>query len=102
MFQVKEAKRQKLKLVMNLYAASGAGKTHGSLMVAYGLMKATYPDLTEEEVWQKIGLIDTEHDRALYFVEREVEGIFVHPFKHISFPKPWSVERYIAAIKAMK
>lgn len=64
MFQVTEAKREKMKAVIGFIGCSGSGKTGSSLLVAFGMMKEAYPNLSEEELWKKIGVIDTEHERS--------------------------------------
>ncbi|MEB9594895.1 hypothetical protein P4J72_27975, partial [Bacillus cereus] len=65
MLQVTDAQREKLKACIALFGVSGGGKTFTSLILAYGMMKEAYPDLPEEELWKKIGVIDTEHKRSL-------------------------------------
>lgn len=53
MFQVTEAKREKMKAVIGFIGCSGSGKTSSALLTAFGMMQEAYPDLSEEELWKK-------------------------------------------------
>jgi hypothetical protein len=100
--EVKKAKRQKLKAVINLHGASGSGKSLSALLLAKGLMDEAFPELSDAERWAKIGVIDTEHDRTLYYAEREVAGVYVGEFLHVTLGKPYSSERHIEAFEALE
>lgn len=102
MFQVTEAQREKEKAVIGFIGCSGSGKTVSALIVAYGMMKEAYPKATEEEIWQKIGVVDTEHRRSKLYANLEIGGIRIGQFKHIDFPAPFTTERYQIAVKTMK
>ncbi|MCM3454434.1 ATP-binding protein [Heyndrickxia oleronia] len=101
-FQIKLAQREKLKACIALFGASGGGKTLTSLILAYGMMKEAYPDIPEEELWKKIGVIDTEHKRALLYANNTVKGYKIGRFKHIEFDAPYSTVRYHEAIELLK
>jgi hypothetical protein len=100
----KRGKRQKLKAAINLMSASGSGKSLSALFIAKGLMKGAYPDLTEEEIWAKIGVVDSEHDRMLYYIGNEKAGVYIpdEAFYHYSLKAPYTVDRYVAAIDELK
>jgi hypothetical protein len=100
MFEVEVAEREKLKAAIAIIGPSGAGKTLGALKIAYGMMKAKYPDLSDDEVWLKVGVADTEHERAKLYVNRSDLGI--GKFRYINFTEPYSPSRYDGAIKALK
>ncbi|MEI4618611.1 AAA family ATPase, partial [Bacillus cereus] len=102
MFQVTEAQREKMKAVIGFIGCSGSGKTAGALLTAYGMMHEAYPDIPEEEVWKKIGVIDTEHNRAKLHVGLVYEGTKIGSFLHIDFLPPYTTERYNAAVGVMK
>lgn len=102
-FEVKRARREKQKAVIGLVGPSGSGKTVGALMVAFGMMKEAYPQLSEDDLWAKIGVADTEHKRSMLYAnvtfnndERFGE------FLHINFEPPYTTERYQAAVEALK
>lgn len=70
-----------------LQGPSGAGKTVGALLLAYGICSD----------WSKICVIDTEHGRAQFYGSREDLGI--GEFMYAELPPPFTVERYIVLAK---
>lgn len=90
----KKAKRQKLRGAIAIIGPSGSGKTLGALVLAYGMMKSKYPDAPDEEVWDKIGLIDTEHERSLVYEGMMYGGTRIGEFWHEDMKPPYSVERF--------
>lgn len=99
--QAKRAKRQMLILAAQVVGPSGSGKTLSSLILAYGMMKAKYPDMDEYDVWGKIGLVDTEHDRSLIYEGMEFNGTKIGEFIHVPLDAPYSYERYDTAVKVL-
>jgi hypothetical protein len=97
-----KAKREKLHSAIAIIGASGSGKTLSALFVAYGMMKEKYPDESEDFIWSKIGLADTEHKRALIYAEMEREGVNIGEFIHVDFDAPYSPARYKQAVKVLK
>lgn len=95
------AKRQMLTLAMQVVGPSGSGKTLSSLIFAYGMMKEKYPEADEYDVWGKIGLVDTEHDRSLIYEGMEYNGVKIGEFLHVPLEAPYSIQRYDAAVKAL-
>ena len=79
--QLQKATRKKVKLKLNISAPSGAGKTMGALLIAYGITGN----------WDKIAVIDTENKSA---------SLYEHlgDFNTIDLAPPFSPERYIQAI----
>lgn len=102
MFQVTEAKREKMKAVIGFIGCSGSGKTGSALLTAFGMMQEAYPDLSEEELWKKIGVIDTEHGRSKLHVGLVYGEIKIGNFLHIDFAAPYTTERYNGAVQVMK
>ena len=80
--QLQTASRRKVKLRLNLASPSGFGKTYGALLIAFGITNN----------WDKIAVIDTEHDSA---------SLYSHlgNFKTLSLSPPFTPDRYIEAIK---
>jgi hypothetical protein len=76
------ATRQKSKLRMALTGVSGGGKTLGALYIAYGITGD----------WSKVALIDTEHERARFYANREDLGIGT--FLYQAMYAPFSPQRY--------
>lgn len=81
------AERAKSKLQIALTGVSGAGKTLGALLIAYGF--------TED--WDKVAMIDTEHGRALKYVDRKEYGI--GKFKYCRLSGSYAPEEYIKRVK---
>ena len=79
--------RVKAKLRMALTGVSGAGKTLGALLIAYGITQN----------WGKIALIDTEHERARMYANRDDLGI--KDFFYAPLYPPYTAERYIELVK---
>ncbi|MGE7429062.1 AAA family ATPase [Bacillus thuringiensis] len=102
MFQVTQAKREKMKAVIGFIGCSGSGKTGSSLLTAFGMMQEAYPNLTEEELWKKVGVIDTEHKRSKLHVGLVYGETKIGNFLHINFTPPYTTERYNEAVQVMK
>jgi hypothetical protein len=96
----KRAKRQKLIAAIEIAGPSGGGKTLGGLLVAYGMMKELYPD--HPDVWEKIGLIDTEHERSLVYEGMEHQGVKIGEFWHQPLQNDYSVSKYAQSVKMLK
>jgi acylphosphatase/archaellum biogenesis ATPase FlaH len=99
---VRKAKREKLIAAIQIAGPSGAGKTLGGLLMAYGMMKEAHPEISEAELWDKIGLIDTEHERSLVYEGMERQGVKVGEFLFVPLDAPYTVSRYDQSIKALK
>jgi hypothetical protein len=100
--QVRKAKREKLIAAVQLAGPSGAGKTLSALLMAYGMMKEVHPNLSDEELWDKIGLVDTEHERSLVYEGMEKSGVKIGQFLFVPLDKPYTISRYNEAVKAIK
>lgn len=100
--QVKRAKRQKVKAAIAYIGASGSGKTLSMLVTAFGMMKEKYPDIEEVDLWEKIGVVDTEHERATLYADMTIKDNRIGSFLHINLSAPFSAERYEQAIQALK
>ncbi len=74
--------RKKAKLRLALTGVSGAGKTLSALYIAFGMTGN----------WDKIALIDTEHERARFYADRTDLGTGC--FFYAPFTPPYSPERY--------
>ena len=78
--------RKKSKARIALVGPSGAGKTLSALYMAYGITGD----------WEKIALIDTEHERARFYAERSDLGTGV--FLYAALNPPYSPDRYISFV----
>ena len=70
--ELKKAQRSKAYLKLGLAAPSGGGKTAGALLIAYGMLKEKYQKLSEDEIWGKIAIVDTENGSGQLYVGSEI------------------------------
>lgn len=95
---ITKAKREKLKAAIALMGASGSGKTLTALILAKGIIKEKYPELDErsDAFWEKIGIVDAEHNRSKLYAETQLTSNkeFIGQFLHVNLEAPYSVERY--------
>ncbi len=80
--QLKQSKRENVKLRLGISGASGFGKTYSALLLAYGMTKD----------WSKIALIDTENSSASLYAD-------LGAFNILDLQAPYQPERYIQAIE---
>ena len=100
MAQVMKAKRRKAYLRLAFTGPTNSGKTYSSLRVAYGVVKAAFPEASEQDIWDKICVIDTERSRALFYAERNDLPLKVGEFNYIEIEPPYTVEKYLDAVAA--
>lgn len=100
-FEPQLAKREKQKALIGIAGPSGSGKTVGALLLAYGMMKEAYPDATNEELWQRVGIADTEHRRSKTYEGQVFGDVKIGQFFHIDFRPPYTTDRYNAAIQSL-
>jgi hypothetical protein len=96
--QLKKAARRKAFLKMGITAPAGGGKTAGSLLIAYGLMKEKYPKLSDAELWSKVAIIDTENGSGELYVNSIIANTRIGEYNAITLTAPFSAEKYISAI----
>jgi hypothetical protein len=80
--ELKQSKRQNVKLRLGISGASGFGKTYSALLLAYGM--------TQD--WSKIALIDSENSSGSLYSE-------LGNFNVLDLKPPYSPSRYIEAIE---
>lgn len=82
-----KVKRVKSKLRLALTGVSGSGKTLGALYIAFGMTGD----------WNKIALIDTEHERARLYANRS--DLETGEFLYCSMEPPYSADRYKSLVQ---
>lgn len=99
-----KAKREKLKALVAMMGASGHGKTFSSLVLAKGMIMGEYPELDpkSDEFWDKIGVIDTEHNRSKIYADMVKHDIYIGSFLHSNMEPPFTAEKYIKSIREAK
>ena len=98
MIELKKAQRKSAKLKLGMSSPSGGGKTLGSLLIAFGLMKESYPKLTDKELWNKIAIIDTENGSGELYVGKEISNMVIGEYNAITLSAPFTAEKYIQAL----
>ncbi|RHW45284.1 hypothetical protein DS832_07885 [Bombilactobacillus bombi] len=96
------AKREQIKPPILVTGASGSGKTVSSLIMAKGIIDSKYPDLTDEQAWQKIAVIDIEHERSKYYADTTVANVKIGEFYHGAFEPPYTVSDLKNGINELK
>lgn len=99
MAELIKAKKKKVKLKIGISAPSGGGKTLSALFIAYGMMKETYPTLTDDELWNKIAVIDTENESASLYAGDKRVGVQIGEFNVINLEPPYTPNEYVDAIR---
>ena len=89
---IRKASRKKAKLRLGLSAPSGAGKTMGALLLAYGITGD----------WDKIGLIDTEEGSGELYVGTHKQGVTIGEFQYIRISGGFAPVKYTDAIHAFE
>lgn len=100
--QLTKAQRSKAYLKLGMSAPSGGGKTLGAILLGYGLVKEAHPDWTEEEIWEHIGIIDTENGSGQLYVGTEHHNINIGVYNVVTLQAPFEAEKYIQAIELCK
>lgn len=80
--------RAKSKARIAVTGPSGAGKTLSALYLAYGLAGD----------WQRVALIDTEHERGRFYADRS--DLQTGAFLYAALTPPYSPERYIDYVRS--
>lgn len=100
--QLKKAQRKRVKLKIGISAPSGGGKTASSLIMAYGLVKYEHPDWSDEEVWSKIAIIDTENGSGELYSGSTIGQTKIGEYNAIEISPPFDPAKFIEATKVCK
>lgn len=82
-FEARDARRERVPLLIGLTGPSGGGKTYSALRMATGIQEVSGGD---------IYFIDTESRRALHYADR-------FKFKHVPFNEPFGSLDYLEALQ---
>lgn len=91
-----------MKVPIMLMGASGSGKTVSALLIAKGIVWEMFPDLPDDEKWEKIAVIDTEHSRSTLYAGMTIEGQEIGSFLHYDLEAPFTPQRYKDAFMECK
>ncbi|PKY89722.1 hypothetical protein CYJ57_03170 [Falseniella ignava] len=99
---LKRAVRAKMKVPIMLMGASGSGKTVSALLIAKGIVREMFPDLSNDERWEKIAVIDTEHSRSTLYAGMTINEQEIGSFLHYDLTAPFTPQRYKEAFMECK
>lgn len=95
---LKRAVRSNTPLKLGVSGPSGSGKTLSSLLLAYGLLKEKYPQYTDEKIWEKIAIVDTENGSGELYAGFVVNGVKVGQYNAVTLLPPFEAQKYVNAI----
>lgn len=96
--EFKKAARKQVRIKVGLAGPAGSGKTMSSLLMAYGIVKAEFPTLSDADVWSKIVVIDTENGSGSLYVGTQVNGMTIGEYNTIDLIPPFDPQVFIDAI----
>lgn len=96
---LKKAQRKQAKLKLGISAPAGGGKTIGALLIAYGLMKEKYPQLKDEDLWNKIVIIDSENGSGELYVGSVIDNVKIGTYNAVTLTPPFEADKYTSAIE---
>ena len=99
---LKKAQRKKVKLKIGIAAPSGGGKTASALIMGYGLVKGEHPDWSDDQVWDKIAIIDTENGSGELYANCTIGSTAIGSYNSVSIEPPYEPTKYIEAMDACK
>lgn len=94
----KKAERKQVRMKVGIAGPAGSGKTMSSLLMAYGIVKAEFPNLSDEEIWDKIVVIDTENGSGSLYVGNQVGPTTIGHYNTIDLTPPFDPQVFIDAI----
>lgn len=100
--QLKKAHRAKAYLKLGMSAPSGGGKTLSSILIAYGLLKEAHPDWTDEQIWSKIAIIDSENGSGQLYANSDIGNIHIGEYNAVTLEAPFEADKYTQAIDLCK
>jgi len=94
--RIQRAARKQARLRLAVCAASGGGKTATSLELAFGIVEELIARAVLAGTLEgKVGVVDTERKSSMLYAHRG-------PFDVVDLGPPYSVERYIEALRLLE
>lgn len=94
----KKAQREQVRIKVGIAGPAGSGKTMSSLLMAYGITRSEFPNLSDAEVWDKICLIDTENGSGSLYVGKQVGPTLIGAYNTIDLTPPFEPGVFVDAI----
>lgn len=99
---LKRAQRKRVKLKIGVAGGPGSGKSLSSILMAYGIIKKEYPDMSDDDIWGHIAVVDTENHSAELYADREIAGQSIGEFCTVAIEPPFTSDKYLEAIDLCK
>lgn len=93
-----KARREQVKIRVSISGPAGSGKTMSSLLLAYGLVKSENPGMSDEDIWDKICIIDTECGSGSLYVGQQVGTTTIGAYNTIPLVAPFEPAVFVDAI----
>lgn len=93
-----KAKRLATYLRIALTGPTGSGKTYSAIRLAYGMLKEQHPNWTEDQIWDKIILIDSERGRGKAYSDRDDLPLKTGEYWYIQIDAPYTPQKYMDAL----
>ena len=93
-----KAKREQVRIKINIAGPAGSGKTMSSLLLGYGLIKSEHPDWSEEKIWDSICVCDSECGSASLYVGTQIGPTVIGAYNVINLAPPFTAQLYMDAI----
>lgn len=92
------AQREQVPVRIALTGPTNAGKTYSALLLAQGILKGKFPEMTDEDLYKKIVFIDTERRRGLLYADRKDLPFPTNQFMYLEIEAPYHPGKLIDTI----
>lgn len=96
--EFKKARREQVRVKINIGGPAGSGKTMSSLLLGYGLIKAEHPEWSDAQVWDSICICDTECGSGSLYVGAQVGPTTIGEYNTIGLTPPFTAQSFMDAI----
>ena len=100
--EFKKAKREQVKIKVSIAGPAGSGKTMSSLLLAYGLIRAEHPEWSDDDIWDRIVICDSENGSGSLYVGTQVGPTRIGSYNTINLAPPFTAQTYMDAIHMSK
>ena len=83
---------------VSLSGPTHSGKTLTALYLAEGMIRANFPELTLEQIYDKIAFIDTERGRAKFYANRDDLPFKTASFNYLEIEAPYLATKFMDAV----
>ena len=84
---------------MALTGPTNSGKTASAIRIAQGIVRKNLKNPTQEQIDEKIAIVDTERGRAKFYADRNEGDFKTGHFFHANLTPPYTIRKYIDLIE---